>query len=404
MDEPESISHPGKANIVLAPTGIAALNVKGATLHSTFGYDNLVKLDVEDITDKTIRLKSEKRNVLKRVKTIIIDEISMVRADTFDKIDRILKAINGSAQPFGGKQMLVFGDLFQLPPVTKGKEYEYLLDRYGGVFFFHSDAYKSGNFKFIELTENHRQKGDQEFFGILNRIREGTATDTDIERLNTRYTPNGSMDGRYIALFPKKEEAERVNRNHMDQLESKEFVFEAETILDKNSNKNESIRNVFPINEELRLRLGANVMMVANDPEGRWVNGTVGIIKELSKDKIVVSFGKGKNYEVQPLNFDEQEIAYSGGRITYETVYRVMQYPIVPAYAITIHKSQGQTYDNVMCDIEGCFASGQAYVALSRCASLKGLHLKSRITPASIKVEHEVLDFYRSQLANNLLH
>ena len=141
-----------------------------------------------------------------------------------------------------------------------------------------------------------------------------------------------------------------------------------------------------------------------NDSEGRWVNGTVGIVKELSEDRIIVSFGKDRNYEVQPYDFDEQEIAYSGGRITYETVYRVAQYPIVPAYAITIHKSQGQTYDNVMCDIERCFASGQAYVALSRCASLKGLHLKSYITPASIKVDHEVLDFYQDQLTNNLLH
>lgn len=392
-----------KANIVLAPTGIAALNVNGATLHSTFGYYNLVNLNIDDISEDTIRLKSEKRNVLKRVKTIIIDEISMVRADTFDKIDRILKAINHSELPFGGKQLLVFGDLFQLPPVTRGQEYEYLFDKYGGIFFFHSDAYKAGNFKFIELTENHRQKGDQEFFGILNRIREGTATDADIERLNTRYTPNESVYDRYTALFPTKAEAERVNRSHMDQLESAEFIFVAKTVLDKNPNKNKSIENVFPISEELRLRLGANVMMVANDPEGRWVNGTVGIVKELSKDKVVVSFGKDHNYEVQPMNFDEQEIAYAGGKITYETVYRVMQYPIVPAYAITIHKSQGQTYDNVMCDIERCFASGQAYVALSRCASLRGLHLKSHITPASIKVDHEVLDFYHSQLDNNLL-
>lgn len=393
-----------KSNIVLAPTGIAALNVNGATLHSTFGYYNLVNLNVDDITKDTIRLKSEKRAVLRHVKTIIIDEISMVRADTFDKIDRILKVINQSDLPFGGKQLLIFGDLFQLPPVTRGQEYEYLLDKYGGIFFFHLDAYKAGNFKFIELTENHRQKGDERFFEILNRIREGKVTVEDIEVLNTRYTPDESIYDRFTALFPTKAEAERVNKIKMDQIESSEYIFSAEVIIDRNPNKNKSLETIFPISEELHLRLGANVMMVANDPKGRWVNGTVGIIKELSNDKIVVSFGKNRNYEIPQFEFVEQEIAYTDGKITYEKVFSVMQYPVVPAYAITIHKSQGQTYDNVMCDIDRCFASGQAYVALSRCSSLKGLHLKKCVTLASIRVDHEVLDFYQRQLENDLLH
>lgn len=393
-----------KSNIVLAPTGIAALNVRGATLHSTFGYYNLVNLQVDEINVNTIRLKSEKREVLKRINTIIIDEISMVRADVFDKIDRILKTINRTELPFGGKQMIVFGDLFQLPPISRGQETDYLFDRYGGIFFFHSDAYKAGNFKFIELTENHRQKGDDVFFAILNRVRVGEVSDTDIEMLNTRYTPSESVYDRYTSLFPTKAEAELVNRSHMNQIESMEYIFNARILLDKKPNKNKNLENIFPISEELRLRLGANVMMVANDPEGRWVNGTVGIVKELSQDRIVVSFGKRRNYEIYQFEFDEQEISYIDGKITYEKVFSVMQYPIVPAYAITIHKSQGQTYDNVMCDIERCFASGQAYVALSRCASLEGLHLRSLVTPASIKVDHEVVDFYHTQLANNLLN
>ena len=244
-----------KANIILAPTGIAALNVKGATLHSVFGYYNLVNLDVNDITEETIRLKREKKDVLKRVSTIIIDEISMVRADTFDKIDRILKCINRTDLPFGGKQMLVFGDLFQLPPIVRGQEYEYLFDKYGGVFFFHSNAYKEGNFKFIELTENHRQNGDEKFFSILNRIREGKTTEEDISLLNTRYTPTETVYDRFIALLPTKSEVERINRNHMDKLESLEYVFKAKTLLDKNPNKNRSVESIFPVSEELRLRL-----------------------------------------------------------------------------------------------------------------------------------------------------
>ncbi len=393
-----------KNHIVLAPTGIAALNVNGATLHSTFGYFNLVNLRIEEISSDTIKLKSEKQAVLRRVSTIIIDEISMVRADTFDKIDRILKVINKTDAPFGGKQMLIFGDLFQLPPVTKSQEYDYLLDRYGGIFFFHSDAYKSGNFKFIELTQNHRQKGDQKFFEILNRIREGLATDDDIALLNKRYSPTEDIyEDRFVSLFPTKAEAERVNREHINQLESNEFVYCAKTLLDKYPNKNKSIESIFPIANELRLRLGASVMMVANDPEHRWVNGTLGIVKKLSEDAIYVSFGENRTYEIHLFEFDEQEVTYANGVISYEKVYSVSQYPLVPAYAITIHKSQGQTYRDVACDIDRCFASGQAYVALSRCASLSGLHLKSRITPTSIKVDREVLEFYRKQISNSVL-
>ena len=393
-----------KSHVVLAPTGIAALNVKGATLHSTFGYFNLVNLRVEEISSSTLRLKSEKQAVLRRVSTIIIDEISMVRADTFDKIDRILKVINKNDEPFGGKQMLIFGDLFQLPPVTKGQEYDYLYDRYGGVFFFHSDAYKAGNFKFIELTKNHRQKGDQKFFEILNRIREGIATDDDIALLNTRFSPEEDIyEDRFVSLFPTKAEAERVNREHINQLESKEFIYRAKTLLDKYPNKNKNFESTFPIVNELRLRLGASVMMVANDPEHRWVNGTLGIVEKLTEDTIYVSFGKDRTFEIHQFEFDEQEVTYANGVISYEKVYSVSQYPVVPAYAITIHKSQGQTYRDVACDIDRCFASGQAYVALSRCASLAGLHLKSRITPTSIKVDREVLDFYREQVSNSII-
>ena len=391
-----------KAVIVLAPTGIAALNVNGVTLHSAFGYDNLVKLDIDKITEAEIKLKKEKRDVLKRVETIIIDEISMVRADTFDKIDRILKVINQTTLPFGGKQMLVFGDLFQLSPVVKKEELKYLTDKYGGIFFFHSDAYKAGNFKFVELNVNHRQEGDQAFFAILNRIREGKATNADISQLNEHFTPKEDKYDRYTTLLPTKEEVERINKNHIDQLETPEFKYMANTVLDKYPLKHKTMESAFPINEVLCLKIGAIVMMVANDPEKRWVNGTVGIVSGLSKDSIVVSLDTGE-FELEPIEFDEQEITYTNGKISYETVYSVMQYPLVPAYAITIHKSQGQTYENVMCDIGRCFANGQAYVALSRCASLQGLHLKSKITPASIKVDHEVLKFYREQIKDQIL-
>ena len=387
-----------KTCVVLAPTGIAALNVNGATIHSLFGYDNLANLDYKEINKDTIKLNSNKRDILKKVDTIVIDEISMVRVDVFEKIDRILKLLNDSKEPFGGKQMLVFGDLFQLPPVAEKNVAEYLINEFGGIFFFDSKAYKKGDFNFIELMENHRQIGDNTYFEILNRIRSGEANNEDINILNSRYTPEEDVYDRLTALLPKKDDTERVNNEQLNQLKSKDYFFEAKVLLDEKKKITDSfIAKTFPVYSKLRLRKGALVMMVANDIEKRWVNGSVGIIKEISKEKIIVSFGAGKNYDIDPVEFNEQEAEYVNGKIRYKKISSIKQYPIVPSYAITIHKSQGQTYKNVMCDVDGCFANGQAYVALSRCSSLEGLHLKNKITLASIKVDDKVVEFYKKQ-------
>jgi hypothetical protein len=386
-----------KSHVVLAPTGIAALNVNGVTLHSTFGYYNLVNLDVDVISEKTIRLKSEKAIILRRVSTIIIDEISMVRADTFDKIDRILKAVNNNDKPFGGKQVFLFGDLFQLPPVVKRNEYEYLYDKYGGIYFFCSEAFRKGNFRFVELTINHRQKDDADYFALLNRIRDGSATSRDLDLLNTRVVKDESMYDRFTTLLPTKAEVEKVNQYHMDHLRSQLFTYHAEVVLDKKPNENRNLEAIFPIVTRLQLKKGALVMMVANDIDHRWVNGTLGIVAGLTEKGISVAIDK-RVYEIHRTEFTEQEITYVNGRIVYEDVYKVLQYPVVPAYAITIHKSQGQTYKNIVCDIDRCFASGQAYVALSRCSSLEGMHLKNSVSGASIHVDRTVLDFYNSQI------
>lgn len=390
-----------KSNVVLAPTGIAALNVSGATLHSTFGYYNLVNLSIDDISKDTIRLKSEKKLILRQVETIIIDEISMVRADTFDKIDRILRVINGSNAPFGGKQVLLFGDLFQLPPIAKSQEYTYLKDRYGGIYFFYSDAYKNGDFQFIELTINHRQKDDTGYFELLNHIRDGNISVADIDSLNKRVITDESAYDRFTTLLPTRAEAERINSEHLSRLDSREYTYQAQVVLDKYPDKKHTIETIFPITETLRLRKGALVMMVANDPNYRWVNGTLGIVKELSKDSIYVAINK-RTYQIHITEFTEQEASYVGGQIIYEDVLKIAQYPLVLAYAITIHKSQGQTYQNIVCDLDRCFASGQAYVALSRCTSLDGLHLKSHVNPASILVDGDVLAFYRSKTSGEI--
>lgn len=389
-----------KGTIVLAPTGIAALNVGGATLHSAFGYHNLVNLDINEIFSWTIRLKSEKQLVLKHVSTIIIDEISMVRADTFDKIDRILKVINNNNKPFGGKQILLFGDLFQLPPVAQPREREYLYDRYGGIHFFCADAYKRANFHFRELTINHRQKEDAEYFELLNRVRDGSVTLEDIETLNARVVQDSSVYDRFTTLLPTKAEVERLNQNHIRRLNSREYTYEATIIHDKHPDKNRSLEALFPINKTLHLKKGALVMMVANDPGHRWVNGKLGIVSELSNKGISVAIDRNV-YDIHPFEFSEQEVTYENGKLTYENILTITQYPIVPAYAITIHKSQGQTYQNIVCDIDRCFADGQAYVALSRCANLNGLHLARQISRASIRVDKNVLDFYHKSISQN---
>lgn len=385
-----------KSYLVLAPTGIAALNVRGLTLHSVFGYDNLEKLRVDMISAETLKIKSETHSTLQRVSTIIIDEISMVRVDILDKINRILKIINNNDLPFGGKQLLLFGDLFQLPPVVKSKEKEYLLDQYGGIHFFFANAYKTGNFRFFELTINHRQKDDAKYFSLLNRIREGKVTAEDIATLNTRITKDISIYDRFITLLPKKADVEYINQHRIAQLDSVGYTYEAKIVLDKYPDKKHNLETSFPIAQSLFLKKGALIMMVANDPEHRWVNGTLGIVNSLTNESISVAID-GRTYDIYPCDFTEQEITYKDGVIQYEDVLKIVQYPLVPAYAITVHKSQGQTFQNIVCDINQCFANGQAYVALSRCQSLNGLHLSKAISGSSIHVDKDVLNFYQSQ-------
>ena len=392
-----------KEILVLAPTGIAALNVKGATIHSAFGYNNLENLDLDEISRGTIRLKREKREVLENVETIVIDEISMVRADTFEKIEKILRIVNDSTELFGGKQMILFGDLFQLPPIARWQEEKFLLENYGGIFFFNSSAYVSGDFNFIELTTNHRQKEDEAFFGILNRMREGQITSADISKLNDRYVSDRSQLRRVMSLFPRKADAEFVNKRELESIEAKEYVYKSTVLLNTSRNNNPNIDANFPISDELHLRRGALVMMVANDNVSkRWVNGTVGVVHTLTEDGISVTI-EGETYEIPKFNFTQREAVYENGRLYYRDVLIVEQYPIILAYAITIHKSQGMTYKRIACDISKCFAPGQAYVALSRCSSMNGLYLIKRIDKEMINIDQTVVEFYLSQSTEETL-
>lgn len=262
--------------------------------------------------------------------------------------------------------------------------------------FFCANAYKQGDFTFRELTVNHRQKDDARFFELLNRIRNGHITENDINVLNSKVVQDISAYERFTTLLPNKSEVDLLNQRRISQLDSKEYVYTAKITLDKRLNKNRDLDNNIPVLNTLRLKKGVLVMMVANDSQHRWVNGTLGIITKLSKDEISVAIDKHV-YDICPETFSEREITYIDGKIIYEDILTVVQYPVVPAYAITIYKSQGQTYQNIICDIDNCFANGQAYVALSRCSSFDGLHLMKNVSKASIRVDNEVLDFYRNQ-------
>ena len=378
-----------KKHLVVAPTGIAALNVGGVTIHSAFGYDNLELGNELEF----IKLRNVKKDVLRNIDVLIIDEISMVRVDILDRIDLILQKLNNNTSLFGGKQVFVFGDLFQLPPIASGDEYKYLQDRYGSIYFFNSDAYRNGSFQYIELFENHRQNSDLAFFNILNNIREGNITPLDIENLNKRHSETMNLR-RILKLFPKKEKVERINNLELSMINAKEYLFEARTEYVKDSNLSKNIENIFPISTNLALKLGALIMMVKNDIDKRWVNGTLGIVSNIDYDRLKVTID-GTEYEVLQEDFESKEAKYANGRITYETVLKVRQYPLILAYAITIHKSQGMTYKNVACDLTETFESGQSYVALSRCSSLEGLYLIKRITGREIKVDPSITSFYK---------
>lgn len=382
-----------KKNILkLAPTGIAALNIGGTTLHSIFGFNNLEKLDISDISQKSIMLSDEKQMVLKKADTIIIDEISMVRVDTFDKINKILQIVNNTDRLFGGKQVILFGDVFQLPPIASKDEERFLKEKYGSMYFFDSQAYKDGKFAFIELKTNHRQEGDEIFFEILNRIREGKLLEQDFDLINKRVVNDTDTLRRIVRLYPRRQEAEAVNNSELEKIPAKEYSYRAVIEINKN-NQSVSVENYFQAMSTLKLKLGALVMITKNDPQKRWVNGTLGIVSKISADKIFLTIN-GQEYEMTPEPFEQREAIYKDGKIEYDVVLRISQYPLMLAYAITIHKSQGSTYKSIVCDPYDCFAPGQAYVALSRCESLGGLNLIRALTLNRVKVDSRVKDFY----------
>ncbi len=371
-----------KNTAVLAPTGVAAIRVKGQTIHSFFGFPPKV------IQTRHIK-KVRQVELLQNLETLIIDEISMVRADVFDAIDYSLRVHRKKlTQPFGGVQVIVFGDLFQLPPVVNMDESSLLERIYpNGQFFFHSNIFQDAQFKTLELQSIYRQTDDH-FIYLLNAVRDGSITHSQIDNLNDSLVDNFEMDEGKIILTTTNARASGINQNYLKQLSSEEFSYRAQAT-------GQFYKELFPTDEVLKLKKGAQVIMIKNDPEKRWVNGSIGTIHDIAEKKIKVKINH-KIYEVKKEKWDRIQYSYDDDQqeVLENVTGSFKQYPMRLAWAITIHKSQGQTFEKVIIDMsQGSFAPGQLYVALSRCISLEGIELLRPLKKSDVIVNKQLIGF-----------
>lgn len=374
-----------KIPVVLAPTGVAAVNVGGQTIHSFFRFP-------PHITPDAVEPDERVAEVLEGVKTIVIDEISMVRADLLDAVDASLRANADSRRPFGGKKMVFIGDLYQLPPVVTRDEKGYLADHYDTPYFFSSRAYSGGNFETFELSKIYRQS-DPVFIGILNAVRNNTITPAQLDMLNTRVVEDFNPDDAEftITLTPYNEKAAEINARELERLKGRKREYSAS--LDGSFEKNS-----YPTDTELVLKKGAQVMLLNNDSRGRWVNGTIGRVLELSGDgeTVKVQLEDGERVTVEPFEWDVYRYAYDPATrtLTADVAGSFVQLPLRLAWAVTIHKSQGKTFTRAVIDMgRGAFTPGQVYVALSRCTSLEGLVLTRPMTRKQIWSDYAVVKF-----------
>lgn len=365
----------GKKIAVLAPTGVAAVNVRGQTIHSFFKFK-------PDITLMKVRKLSQKaRRLYENLDSIVIDEVSMVRADLLDCVDKFLRLNSGNErEPFGGIQMILIGDLQQLAPIVSSQDKAMLASGYESPYFFQAKAFKQIRPEFVELEKIYRQK-DERFIQLLNAIRNNTATEKDFKLLNSRCSPGfqPSEDSPCVTLTPTNKAAEEINASRLEQLPGKKFSYQGVVKGDFNPNN-------LPTSLELELKEGARAMLLNNDSAGRWVNGTMVGIKRIQSncdgDVIEAGFDDGSSVQVTPYTWDQFEYSFNPhtNSIDSESIGSFTQYPLKLAWAVTIHKSQGKTFDNVFLDIgNGTFAPGQVYVALSRCRTLEGIALKKAV-------------------------
>lgn len=379
-----------KRMIVTAPTGVAAINAGGVTLHSFFQLPFGPYVSGSDLQQR--RFSKEKINIIKSLDLLVIDEISMVRADLLDGVDVVLRRFRKRQQPFGGVQLLMIGDLHQLSPVIKDQEWSLLAPYYDSCYFFSSNALKQTEMVSIELKRIYRQS-DADFIRLLNRVRDNQLDDATLQTLNSRYVPGFQPreDEGYITLTTHNHKADDINDRQLEVLKSRTFAFQA-------SIEGDYPAHAYPTAERLVLKEGAQVMFVRNDSseEKRYFNGKIGKITRFDDEQIAVQCpGDDKEILVEPVSWENIKYTLDTKTkgISEEVIGRFTQFPLRLAWAITIHKSQGLTFERAIIDAEAAFSHGQVYVALSRCRTFDGMVLSSPIYSSAVKTDSTVSQF-----------
>ncbi|WP_339683413.1 AAA family ATPase [uncultured Hyphomonas sp.] len=372
----------GEKAIVLAPTGVAAMNAGGQTIHSFFKFPPRL-IEPTDIK----RLRSTR--LVKAIDTMIIDEISMVRSDMLDAIDKSLKLNRASKRPFGGVRMILSGDLHQLPPVVSGQEAPILRERYGGSYFFNAPAFKDAEFSLLALKHVFRQ-AEPRFLALLGALRTGRVTPNDEAVLRGLVSTRSAVEASetHVVLTPNNANAYRINQARLEGLNTRSQRFEADV-------QGQFDEKAYPTEADLELKEGARVMLIKNDPEGRWVNGTLATVAGFSGTRVMVEI-EDHVYEIEPTAWEKYryELDPETKKVKREVVGTFKQMPLRLAYAVTIHKAQGLTLDKVFIDFDsGMFAHGQAYVAFSRARSLEGLSISRELRPRDLVLDREAFAF-----------